>query len=116
MLVLDRDDAARRRLCASTGAACCGGPKGPSARHLPPLDLCAASATHLNPEALARPAHDNSTQATYEKRKRSLMRKAMELAVMCNSQVALVMFDDKGRLTQVGHAAGSPAALTGVYC
>ncbi|KIZ02036.1 MADS-box transcription factor 55 [Monoraphidium neglectum] len=43
-------------------------------------------------------------QETYEKRKRSLMRKAMELAVMCNSQVALVMFDDKGRLTQFSTA------------
>ncbi|KAI8474993.1 MAG: hypothetical protein J3K34DRAFT_456447 [Monoraphidium minutum] len=39
-------------------------------------------------------------QETYERRKRSLMRKAMELAVMCNSQVAIVMFDDKGGLTQ----------------
>ena len=28
------------------------------------------------------------------------MRKAMELAVLCNAQVALVLFDDKGRLTQ----------------
>lgn len=28
------------------------------------------------------------------------MRKAMELAVMCNAQVALVMFDDKGKLSQ----------------
>jgi hypothetical protein len=45
-----------------------------------------------------------NAQETYEKRKRSLMRKAMELAVMCNSQVALVMFDDKGRLTQFSTA------------
>lgn len=47
------------------------------------------------------PVRRPPSQATYDKRKRSLMRKAMELAVMCNSQVALVMFDDKGRLTQV---------------
>jgi hypothetical protein len=28
------------------------------------------------------------------------MRKAMELAVLCNAQVGLIMFDDKGKLTQ----------------
>lgn len=39
-------------------------------------------------------------QAAYARGKLRLMRKATELAVQCNAQVALVMFDAGGRLTQ----------------
>lgn len=40
------------------------------------------------------------TQAEFARRKQQLMRRAMELAVLCNAQVGLVMFDDAGQLTQ----------------
>ncbi|KAI8463664.1 MAG: hypothetical protein J3K34DRAFT_526819 [Monoraphidium minutum] len=43
---------------------------------------------------------DERREVTYAKGKLRLMRKAMELAVQCNAQVALVMFDDAGRLAQ----------------
>lgn len=43
---------------------------------------------------------EEQRQAAFTKRKLSLMRKAMELGVLCNAQVGLVLFDDKGRLYQ----------------
>jgi len=53
------------------------------------------------------PAHDHGVinsnanqQAQFIKRKHQLMRKAMELAVLCNAQVGIVIFDDKNKVTQ----------------
>ena len=54
------------------------------------------------PTTLASPPPE---QATLAKGKLRLMRKATELAVQCNAQVALVMFDASGRLTQFSTSA-----------
>jgi hypothetical protein len=45
-----------------------------------------------------------ASQVAFAKKKAALMRRATELAVLCNAQVALVMFDDKGKLTQFSTA------------
>jgi hypothetical protein len=39
-----------------------------------------------------------SRQVTFSKRRRGLAKKARELAVLCDADVALLIFSDKGRL------------------
>jgi len=39
-----------------------------------------------------------SRQVTFSKRLRGLAKKARELAVLCDADVALIVFSDKGRL------------------
>lgn len=39
-----------------------------------------------------------SRQVTFSKRRRGLAKKARELAVLCDAEVALLVFSDKGRL------------------
>jgi hypothetical protein len=39
-----------------------------------------------------------SRQVTFSKRRRGLAKKARELAVLCDADVALLVFSDKGRL------------------
>lgn len=39
-----------------------------------------------------------SRQVTFSKRRRGLAKKAQELAVLCDADVALLFFSDKGRL------------------
>ena len=39
-----------------------------------------------------------SRQVTFSKRRKGLLKKAHELAVLCDADVALIVFSDKGRL------------------
>ncbi|ORZ19599.1 myocyte enhancer factor 2D, partial [Absidia repens] len=48
-----------------------------------------------------QPIVDNRTrQVTFLKRKHGLMKKAYELSVLCNCEVALIVFNPKGKLVQ----------------
>ncbi|KAL5062108.1 hypothetical protein RYX36_023845, partial [Vicia faba] len=39
-----------------------------------------------------------SRQVTFSKRRNGLMKKAFELSVLCDAQVALIVFSPRGRL------------------
>ncbi|KAI3899276.1 hypothetical protein MKW92_027708 [Papaver armeniacum] len=39
-------------------------------------------------------------QATYSKRKKGILKKANELAILCDAQVCLIMFSDNGKLAE----------------
>ncbi|KAH0662018.1 hypothetical protein KY284_026949 [Solanum tuberosum] len=41
-----------------------------------------------------------SRQVTFSKRRNGVMKKAYELSVLCDAQVALIIFSQKGRLFQ----------------
>ncbi|ORX57573.1 myocyte enhancer factor 2D [Hesseltinella vesiculosa] len=48
-----------------------------------------------------QPIRDNrNRQVTFLKRKHGLMKKAYELSVLCNCEVALIIFNPKGKLVQ----------------
>ncbi|KAI8340446.1 hypothetical protein BC941DRAFT_417264 [Chlamydoabsidia padenii] len=48
-----------------------------------------------------QPIVDNrNRQVTFLKRKHGLMKKAYELSVLCNCEVALIVFNPKGKLVQ----------------
>jgi hypothetical protein len=46
-------------------------------------------------------------QSTFTKRKNGLLKKAMELSVLCGADVALVCFDEKGRLFEFGSSSAA---------
>ncbi|KAJ7552886.1 hypothetical protein O6H91_06G074400 [Diphasiastrum complanatum] len=48
-----------------------------------------------------KPIEDKSKQASiFQKRKKGLMKKALDLAVRCDAQVAFIIFSRSGRLTE----------------
>uniref|UniRef100_A0A804RE40 Uncharacterized protein n=1 Tax=Zea mays TaxID=4577 RepID=A0A804RE40_MAIZE len=55
-----------------------------------------------------------SRQVTFSKRRRGLAKKARELAVLCDADVALLVFSDKGRLHDFA-AHGSMERILGRY-
>lgn len=75
----------------------------------------AAPARPLNPTApLPRAAPTPlRPQLVFKKRKNGVMRRAMELSVLCDCDVAVVLFDSRGRLYQ--YASGPMEALLTRY-
>ncbi|KAL0405572.1 UNVERIFIED_CONTAM: Agamous-like MADS-box protein, partial [Sesamum latifolium] len=49
--------------------------------------------------AMRRIENPTSRQVTYAKRKDGIIKKAKELSVLCDTDVALIMFSPTGRLT-----------------
>ncbi|KAL8511148.1 hypothetical protein ACS0TY_017827 [Phlomoides rotata] len=49
--------------------------------------------------ALRKIESSTSRQVTYAKRKEGIIKKANELSVLCDTDVALIMFSPSGRLT-----------------
>jgi len=49
---------------------------------------------------IERISDDRNRQVTFTKRKNGLMKKAMELSVLCDCEIALIIFNTKGKLFQ----------------
>lgn len=47
---------------------------------------------------IRRIENDTSRQVTFSKRRTGLMKKAFELSVLCDVEVALIIFSPKGKL------------------
>ncbi|PIM97287.1 hypothetical protein CDL12_30244 [Handroanthus impetiginosus] len=47
---------------------------------------------------MKRAENASSRQETFSKRRNGLLRKAYELSVLCDAEVALIIFSQKGRL------------------
>jgi len=43
---------------------------------------------------------DRVKHVTFNKRKSGLIKKAMELSILCNSQILIIMFDSDGALSE----------------
>ncbi|CAD6267788.1 unnamed protein product [Miscanthus lutarioriparius] len=56
-----------------------------------------------------------SRQVTFSKRRRGLAKKARELAVLCDADVALLIFSDKGRLHDFASHGSSMERILGRY-
>ena len=56
------------------------------------------------------PLSSSHCQVTFKKRRNGLIKKAYELSVLCNCEIALVIFNEKGQLYQYG-STGVPATL-----
>ena len=57
-------------------------------------------------------------QVTFSKRRRGLFKKAEELAVLCDADVALVVFSSTGKLSQFAnsrHASSPHASLSHMH-
>jgi hypothetical protein len=52
-------------------------------------------------------------QAVYARRKRALLKKALELSVLCDSEIGIVIFNSSGQLCQ--YASGDMEQLLGRY-
>ncbi|XP_058747073.1 MADS-box protein SOC1-like [Vicia villosa] len=52
-----------------------------------------------------------SRQVTFSKRRNGLMKKAFELSILCDAEVALVVFSPKGRLYEFASSRGSLVLL-----
>ncbi len=50
--------------------------------------------------AIAKIENERTRQATFTKRKRGLLKKAMEIAILCDCGVALTLFDKNGHMVQ----------------
>uniref|UniRef100_M8D2F4 MADS-box transcription factor 6 n=1 Tax=Aegilops tauschii TaxID=37682 RepID=M8D2F4_AEGTA len=48
-------------------------------------------------------------QVTFSKRRNGLLKKAYELSVLCDAEVALIIFSSRGKLYEFGSAGGSSA-------
>ncbi|KAM0853799.1 hypothetical protein ACQ4PT_050837 [Festuca glaucescens] len=53
-----------------------------------------------------------SRQVTFSKRRNGLLKKAFELSVLCDAEVALVVFSPRGRLYEFASAARHPLTLS----
>ncbi|XP_054825541.1 MADS-box protein SOC1-like isoform X8 [Prosopis cineraria] len=49
---------------------------------------------------MKRIENDTSRQVTFSKRRNGLLKKAFELSVLCDAEVALIIFSPRGRLTE----------------
>jgi len=54
---------------------------------------------------IARINDERSRHATFAKRKNGLVKKAIELSILCDCEIALVIFNSQGKLTQ--YASGN---------
>lgn len=54
----------------------------------------------ISPPQTLYDAHARNAQVTFTKRKNGLMKKAMELSVLCDCQIALVIFNSNNKLFQ----------------
>lgn len=56
---------------------------------------------------------DNSTnrQVTFSKRRNGLMKKAKELAILCDAEVGLIIFSSTGRLYEFSSSRYVPSSL-----
>jgi hypothetical protein len=53
-------------------------------------------------------------QVTFSKRRNGLLKKAYELSVLCDAEVALIVFSSRGKLYEFG-SAGYACIWPGVY-
>ncbi|KZV36495.1 MADS-box transcription factor 17-like [Dorcoceras hygrometricum] len=51
---------------------------------------------------LERISNEVNRQVTFGKRKKGLLKKASELSVLCDSEVALIIFSSEGKLFHFG--------------
>ncbi|RKP36585.1 hypothetical protein BJ085DRAFT_9114, partial [Dimargaris cristalligena] len=56
-------------------------------------------------------ADDRGRQVTFLKRKQGLMKKAYELSVLCDCQIALIIFTSSGKLVQFSSSDIDPILL-----
>uniref|UniRef100_K3Y0D0 MADS-box domain-containing protein n=1 Tax=Setaria italica TaxID=4555 RepID=K3Y0D0_SETIT len=55
-------------------------------------------------------------QVTFSKRRRGLFKKAEELAVLCDADVALIVFSATGKLSQFASSRHAPPLLRPLRC
>lgn len=53
---------------------------------------------------MKRIENDTSRQVTFSKRRNGLLKKAFELSVLCDAEVALNIFSPRGRLSEFSNA------------
>ena len=53
-----------------------------------------------NKIVIERITNERNRQATFTKRKNGLMKKAMELSILCDCEIALIIFSSNGKLFQ----------------
>ncbi|EEE58241.1 hypothetical protein OsJ_09222 [Oryza sativa Japonica Group] len=62
---------------------------------------------------MKRIENPTSRQVTFSKRRNGLLKKAFELSVLCDAEVALIVFSPRGKLYEFASARRKPARTDG---
>lgn len=54
-------------------------------------------------------------QVTFSKRRNGLLKKAYELSVLCDAEIALIVFSSRGKLYEFGSAGYSSSSSSSSY-
>ncbi|KAK8292927.1 hypothetical protein V6Z12_D06G154300 [Gossypium hirsutum] len=57
-------------------------------------------------EKMRRIDNDTSRQVTFSKQRNGLLKKAFELSVLCDAEVALITFSPRGKLSEFASSRG----------